>query len=604
MRRFLPALVVFASIVTLALAGFYLSLRSFRSDTQNEFDESARLTSTLLQHSLAEKLLLLESIHSLFAVFDGRPQPQFRRFMQPFEQELDGVQALQWTLPVTREQRLEFETAMQQQSVTGFMITERDALGRMTRAADRPLHFPIYPLSPLDEGESTIGFDLASSEARLAAIQKAIASGTLTLTQRIELLQGDGRSSGFLAFKPLFSDNQLPVTGSDPLATLRGLVVGVFDIDAIFNEVVATTPTAAVDYTLRDLDAPTDASLLLEYRSAGAAARSDAPLGWQPTGLALRFSAGDRQWELVTNPGVGYMQQRQPDSAWFILSVGLLLACILAYYLVEQTRSHERIKANEAERLSLENQLFRSQKMEAVGRLVGGIAHDFNNLLTSILGYAELAQFERDPQQTEEYLRLIQQGGERGKGLIRKLLSFSRSDHLEHTPQHLPPLVEQTLLMLKPVMPRSIDIQFDSERGLPQVSIDPTSLDQVLVNLCINARDAIGQRGLIRVSLKQTHVKDCHCTSCEAAIDGLYVSLEVEDNGSGMPQDTLASIFKPFYTTKEAGKGTGLGLSIIHNITHGCRGHIVVRSWQGTGTRFQLLLPIAEVPTAALRKTG
>jgi signal transduction histidine kinase len=458
------------------------------------------------------------------------------------------------------------------------------------------------PLSPIDEGEASIGFDLGSSPERLAALQRSLQSGTFSVSQRVTLL--DTMESGFLAFKPLFIDNEVPASGTPPLSRLRGFVEGVFNLSDIFGQVLASMPQQAIDYRLRDLQATEGTGVLLDHHHEAAAGAGVAS-GWQPEPLAQRLRIADREWELVTTPASGYMRGLQADSAWFILSVGLLLAFILASYLIELARSSERIKATESERLSLENQLFRSQKMEAIGRLVGGIAHDFNNLLTSIMGYAELALYEKDPRRNEEYLQLIQQGGEKGRSLIGKLLSFSRNEPAQLAPVQLPPLVENTISMLKPVMPPRIDIGFSCDGDLPPACIDATSLDQVLVNLCINARDAIEHRGSIHISVQRSPVQQACCSSCSGQFGGDHVVLCVQDTGCGIPQEALGRIFKPFYTTKEAGKGTGLGLSIIHNVVHICRGHVQVESRPGQATQFRLYLPVAgETGQARLLQAG
>jgi signal transduction histidine kinase len=605
MRRYLPALLVFSSVLTLALAGYWLSLQSFRRDMQSQFADSARATSSILQHSLAEKLLLLESMHSLFAIFDGLPQPQFQRFVQPFADELGGVQSLQWIVPVRNADRLAFETAMQHSGAAGYMITERTAQGLVTRAGERELYFPLYPLGTQLAGAHEPGHDMGSEPLLQTPLQQAIRSGSMTLSQRVDLRQTSADRSSLAAFKPLYADNRLPTAAQDAVPQLRGLVLGVFQLDTIFDQVLAAMPQQHINYLLRDLKAPAGESELLRRTLTEDDNDEQQATYWQPENQHLRFRVADREWELVASPTTAFMQRRQSNTASFILSIGLLLACILGSYMVEQVRNSERIGATEAERHSLENQLFRSQKMEAIGRLVGGIAHDFSNLLTSIMGYAELALYERDAQRNEEYLTLIQQGGEKGRGLISKLLSFSRNEPAQQLPLELTPLVEHTLSMLKPVLPARIDLQFRSEAGLPRVSIDPTSLDQALVNLCINARDAIDQRGSIRISLELQQAEALSCTSCDAKFSGNFVALRVADSGSGIPQESLTRIFKPFYTTKEAGKGTGLGLSIIHNVVHGCRGHVVVSSQPGTGTQFQLLFPAVEkARREVLLKTG
>lgn len=293
------------------------------------------------------------------------------------------------------------------------------------------------------------------------------------------------------------------------------------------------------------------------------------------------------------------LHAREPDSAWFILSVGILLAGVLAFYIVEQVRSNERIQAAETQRQALENQLVRSQKLEAVGSLVGGIAHDFNNLLTSIIGYVELAQVDTDATRNAEYLEQIRLGGEKGRGLIRKLLRFSRGEPTQAAPQSLPALVESTLDMLRPVLPARIDLHYAYAPDLPQVCIDPTSLDQLVINLCINARDAIDGSGRISINITQYETAQAHCIACAEGFGGHYVELCVEDSGTGIAAETLEHVFQAFYTTKEGDKGTGLGLSIIHTIMHACDGHILLSSQAGEGARFHLLFPAAAIPAGA-----
>jgi len=155
-------------------------------------------------------------------------------------------------------------------------------------------------------------------------------------------------------------------------------------------------------------------------------------------------------------------------------------------------------------------------------------------------------------------------------------------------------------------MPSRIIMKFEAEHDVPLVNIDPTSLDQILVNLCINARDAIAEQGKINISLKYQHIQEATCLSCQSGINGNYVVLCVEDSGQGIPDDAMQRIFKPFYTTKSADQGTGLGLSIIHNITHGCQGHILVTSQPGSGgSQFKVLLPATATDAKpALRKAG
>jgi len=251
-------------------------------------------------------------------------------------------------------------------------------------------------------------------------------------------------------------------------------------------------------------------------------------------------------------------------------------------------------KRIEAERMALEGQLRQAQKMEAIGELTGGIAHDFNNILSSILGYTGLAQLKfRDSvsPKLDEYLSEIRAAGERARDMIMHMLAFSRGQPREVADADLPGLVETTIKMLRPTLPASITLQFESEVESARATVDPIQLQQVLINLSINARDAMTGQGHIDIRLALLHIPGSRCSSCHANFGGTYLSLSVSDTGPGIPNAVLERIFEPFYSTKPVGEGTGMGLAMAHGIVHRHGGHIRVESRSRIGTRFEILLP-------------
>lgn len=264
--------------------------------------------------------------------------------------------------------------------------------------------------------------------------------------------------------------------------------------------------------------------------------------------------------------------------------------------VMSMTQDITERKQTEQERIKLEAQLFQAQKMEAVGQLTGGIAHDFNNILQSILGYSSLAQDKlKDDQQDSKlaaYLKEITHGGERARDLITQLLTYSRTDERDVGVQSLRPLVEHALKLLRPMLPSSIDIQTRLPDKIPDVRIDPTKFDQILMNLCINARDAIAGSGRIEIELFRSHCDGEVCNSCHETILGQFVTLTVKDSGSGMPDFIKSQVFDPFFTTKEVGRGSGMGLSMVHGILHQCGGHVQISSTHGEGTTFHLMFPV------------
>jgi len=253
----------------------------------------------------------------------------------------------------------------------------------------------------------------------------------------------------------------------------------------------------------------------------------------------------------------------------------------------------ERRRAEE-ERARLEAQLRQAQKMEAIGQLTGGIAHDFNNILASIMGYVVLAEEraqDAGDTKTAGYLQHALDSCRRARDLIQQMLTFSRGRRGEPRPLNLCELVQDTASLLRSSMPSTIVLDFDCDRTTPPVLADEVQAGQVLLNLAINARDAIGTTGTLRIGVRPLHASGLVCTSCRRAFAGRLVELTVVDNGCGIDPAMIDRIFEPFYSTKETGKGSGMGLSTVHGIVHEHGGHVVVESEVGHGSAFRVLLP-------------
>ena len=251
-------------------------------------------------------------------------------------------------------------------------------------------------------------------------------------------------------------------------------------------------------------------------------------------------------------------------------------------------------KRAESERQALEAQLRQAQKMEAIGHLTGGIAHDFNNILTSILGYIVLAR-ERDAAAADpklvQYLDQAQRASLRARDLIQQMLTFSRGRRGEPRAVDLAPLVRDALKLMGATLPSSMVVDVDLEREVPAVMADPVQAEQVLLNLLINARDAMSGTGTVEVSVGLEEHAGVVCGSCRKPIQGRFVALAVRDSGAGIEPEALDRIFDPFFTTKGVGKGSGMGLSTVHGIVHEYGGHVTVDSTPGAGATFRVLFP-------------
>ena len=247
------------------------------------------------------------------------------------------------------------------------------------------------------------------------------------------------------------------------------------------------------------------------------------------------------------------------------------------------------------ERKSVEQQLAQAQKMEGIGRLAGGIAHDFNNLLSAILGYAELAEQEVTADSPlASYLQNIEQAAQRAANLTRQLLAFARRQPIEPRVVNLNDLVTGLTSMLRRLLGEDVELVTLPNAARAQVRVDPGQIEQVLVNLVVNARDAMPDGGILTIETAEVVLETDVLAPGVEILPGSYVLLSVCDTGCGMTPQVQALIFDPFFTTKEVGKGTGLGLSLCYGTVKQSGGYIVVESAPGQGATFQVYLPRVE----------
>jgi PAS domain S-box-containing protein len=255
----------------------------------------------------------------------------------------------------------------------------------------------------------------------------------------------------------------------------------------------------------------------------------------------------------------------------------------------------EKVRAEE-ERVRLEAQLKQAEKMQAVGQLAGGIAHDFNNILGAILGYGELAQrrAENDPDM-KRYIDTIMGAGNRAKSLVTQILSYSRAEGTERIPVIVGPIAQEVCDLVRGSTPASIEMAFSGAPDDIVVMGDPTRLHQLLMNLCTNAVQAMGESGKLELSVTTEILEQSRKVRSGEVPPGEYVRISVSDSGHGIAPEVIDRIFEPFFTTKPAGRGTGLGLALVHSVVSEHKAFIEVASELGRGTTFTVWIPRVQV---------
>ena len=259
-------------------------------------------------------------------------------------------------------------------------------------------------------------------------------------------------------------------------------------------------------------------------------------------------------------------------------------------------------KQAEAEKARLEAQINQAQKLESVGRLAGGVAHDLNNLLTPVLGYSEMLLDETSPESPQKRpLKEIENAAYRARNLVRQLLAFSRKQLLEFQSIQLNDFLTDFRQFLERTLRKNIAIYLELAPNLPSIEGDRTQLEQVIINLAINAQDAMPDGGQLTIETDRVELDESYASTHQGVTPGPYVMIAVSDTGCGMDAETRENLFEPFFTTKEVDKGTGLGLATVYGIVKQHGGNIWAYSEPGLGSVFKIYLPVSENPAEHTR---
>src|SRR6267378_2535873 len=309
-------------------------------------------------------------------------------------------------------------------------------------------------------------------------------------------------------------------------------------------------------------------------------------LWWDPAEreqlvAALRESPGVRNFE-------ARMKRKDGTLAWVMCNVTLRDS-------PDGEAILESILVDVSDRKSLEQQLWQAQKLDALGSLAGGVAHNFNNLLTAIIGYADILREDLGANSPHaEDLNEIIKASDRATALTRQLLAFSRRQPFEPKSMRIDERVTDMEKMLRRLLGPPVRFVTATDADLAAIMADPNQLEQVVLNLAVNSRDAMPQGGTLTIETRNVRLDEPYVLGASAVPPGSYVMLAVSDTGSGMSPETLGRLFEPFFTTKEKGKGTGLGLSTVYGIVKQSQGHVIVYSEPGVGTTFKCYFPVSD----------
>ncbi|MGA2718422.1 MAG: ATP-binding protein [Candidatus Acidiferrales bacterium] len=450
--------------------------------------------------------------------------------------------------------------------------------------------FRVGWVTPLKGNEGEPGRYLGASERQLEALQAAEKSGNTIASRPVDLRQG---GKGLLVCVPVFSKNQV-----------TGFLVGIFRYQDVIPSILHDV---AQGYRITLYDGPDEIY-------SGGAKLTPQDADWVET-ADVNFEQLTWRAQVWPNPVTrSYTLSLLPRVAFI---GGIFMAGLLAFtvYLAETARLHARevaasnkeLKKEIAVREQAEQALREAQKMEAVGRLAGGIAHDFNNLLMVIRGHAALSlnRVGSDGALRRE-LNEILKSTDRASSLTRRLLAFSRKQVLQLRVLDLNTLVTQVKELLPPVLGEDIQLFLDLDPEAGRVKADAAQMEQVIMNLVFNARDAMTEGGELTIQTAHTQLDEDWVQRHAGAQTGPHVMLAVHDTGRGMDEEVLTHIFEPFFTTKDRTKGTGLGLATVYGTVRQSGGYITVSSKVGQGTVFQIFLPrvedpveVVEVPVAA-----
>lgn len=575
-----PMLLFFALFVAI-----FVRVRTWEHDEALlEFRLLSQQIVDKIHAGLTEQEIFLEQLERSFSRPAALSRADFQHLAHNLLRRFATIQAVKWAPRIDFSNRQAFEEA-QHADLPGFEIRELGPSGQRGRAAERDQYYPVTYVEPLKGNEHIVGFDLFSEAGRRTAIEQAIATGSVTTTPPIRLVQESGDQPSILLIFPVNEGRDGPGVVSVALR-MGTFVTGIVD------------PAGSI-LNVR----------LVDVRQNKALYSGFAPLGSGAASYDDTFDFGGRHYRVETVPTASYLEQHRRWQSWVVLVAGVVSTGLLGALLLlstgytrrvemvvhERTRDletvNQRLQLEVKEREQAEAALRQAQRMEAIGQLTGGIAHDFNNLLTVVSGNAALLQDNAPDDVVERRASAIVRAAEQGVRLTRQLLAFSRRQTLRPEAVDLRQRTHEIAEMLSRSLREDIEVTVEIPEDLWPVTVDSAEFELALLNLGVNARDAMPNGGRFRVEAHNASFRSGDARS--EGLTGDFVTITLSDTGTGMTAEVLEHAFEPFFTTKEVGLGSGLGLSRVYGFAKQSGGAASIESEVGQGTSITLFLPRA-----------
>jgi signal transduction histidine kinase len=586
--RWLSWVVVSAGVVLSVLAFALLQGVEERNVSLQAADAVSTRTASL-NEAIHDRLALVASARLIFDVSDEVTRSSFGELNRALASDVVGLKALFFLRRIEATERSSFEE-WREHDLQGFKIRDVAPGGGQAPAADRAVYFPIDFVEP---SNALAGLDPGGDPRCRKALDAATDFNQIAGTVGPGLL-GDPNVSLFVA-APVYRSPNVPQEVAGRRRALRGFVGILTDVGPLVDSSLpAGASEDAVDTFVFDEH---DTLVYSRHESTMPLPSPITPDTVGHGALERPFDVAGMKWRLIFRPHLAESPSRRM-ARFLVLLLGLLLTTFIVLYTRRLQTSEERLEALvEARTRDLSatlEQLQQAQKMEAVGRLTGGIAHDFNNLLTVVLGNVSLARESvEDEHVRTALLDPAIRAVERGADLTQRLLAFSRRQALRPTAVDLPALVANVTRLLERSLGGGVVIVVKSTEGLWPVLVDAAQVETALVNLALNARDAMPDGGTIAIAMENTMLSADPSRTVQGIVPGAFVLVSVSDTGVGMTEAVREQAFEPFFTTKPVGKGSGLGLSMVYGFVMQSNGHITLTSAPGRGTTVRMYFPRA-----------